>query len=781
MPRGSFRNDHQTLGEMLGTKERVEQIIISRRDRRKANLLKRRKQSAAVRAGAAGLGTVPSSTATVGAAGAAGAASSSSVSTATTSSSVNFDLWDSAGTAAVSLPTAATASSNSGQPALQLDRAVDELPRPQPSEGDPQRPRFARPSSADSFFPQGRLKPGALQAHCSTIAAAKTPDQILQSLRCVRAALAADGQADSPVQIVVDSGVLSVLVRYLQRSAAAVGSHAAVTAATSDPDLNPRHASALPFGREIAKEIVWVLSLVAAGSLDHAQPLMVAMRDVYVLLVVATKGIGGANKRAESAALSVIPGAGTFSFDAELAEHCCGFIGNIAAEKTLRPALIQNSRIAKAIADAIHGGRERGNVALVSTAAWCLSNMARGQSTSANVFAEAAAIPAVIPLLAPLPADSAGATSDVLLGGKAAPPPSVEQRLLLQKEALWVVVFLTAKEPALVAGFALRDHVLETLGRLFCASTTADAQVLLLCLRALGNIVSLPPSLSPSSSSSDSSGAVAVVKACQSIHAKISRNINIWRRLHQLLSRQITLAASLRSAAPAEVRLVEDLFVELGIFLTNVAASGRGEPSLLQLFSRTGALALMCRLFGEALCTHAAERELAFALCQLAQSPDEKYIAAIVHLRSRPPQTLTHDREAEDAETSDGGVLSRFLSLLGSPQTDPQYLQACLSFVADVLERVPGGRELVVAADGIFFLEELQCVFVLFFVLRVFCTTLLAVSCRLYPGCRSAVVDCPRGRQSSSVSPVRFFARHTSMKVSAWGTGRGNGTGTPSC
>ena len=221
--------------------------------------------------------------------------------------------------------------------------------------------------------------------------------------------------------------------------------------------------------------------------------------------------------------------------------------------------------------------------------------------------------------------------------------------------------------------------------------------------------------------------------------------------------------------------------MELGIFLTNVAASGRGEPSLLQLFSRTGALALMCRLFGEALCTHAAERELAFALCQLAQSPDEKYIAAIVHLRSRPPQTLTHDREAEDAETSDGGVLSRFLSLLGSPQTDPQYLQACLSFVADVLERVPGGRELVVAADGIFFLEELQCVFVLFFVLRVFCTTLLAVSCRLYPGCRSAVVDCPRGRQSSSVSPVRFFARHTSMKVSAWGTGRGNGTGTPSC
>ena len=62
---------------------------------------------------------------------------------------------------------------------------------------------------------------------------------------------------------------------------------------------------------------------------------MVAMRDVYVLLVVATKGIGGANKRAESAALSVIPGAGTFSFDAELAEHCCGFIGNIAGALNL--------------------------------------------------------------------------------------------------------------------------------------------------------------------------------------------------------------------------------------------------------------------------------------------------------------------------------------------------------------------------------------------------------------------------------------------------------------
>ena len=218
-------------------------------------------------------------------------------------------------------------------------------------------------------------------------------------------------------------------------------------------------------------------------------------------------------------------------------------------------------------------------MALVSTAAWCLSNMARGQSTSANVFAEAAAIPAVIPLLAPLPADSAGATSDVLLGGKAAPPPSVEQRLLLQKEALWVVVFLTAKEPALVAGFALRDHVLETLGRLFCASTTADAQVLLLCLRALGNIVSLPPSLSPSSSSSDSSGAVAVVKACQSIHAKISRNINIWRRLHQLLSRQITLAASLRSAAPAEVRCNKHLLRVFRMRLSCLETGKRLSPA----------------------------------------------------------------------------------------------------------------------------------------------------------------------------------------------------------
>lgn len=237
------------------------------------------------------------------------------------------------------------------------------------------------------------------------------------------------------------------------------------------------------------------------------------------------------------------------------------------AEKTLRPTLVQNSRIAKAVTDAIHGGRQRGNVALVSTAAWCLSNMARGQSTSARVFAEASAVAAVVPLLAPLPANSAGAApSDAPApGSQASPsPPSVEQRLLLQKEALWVVVFLTTKEPALVAGFALRDHVLETLGRLFCAATTADAQVLLLCLRALGNLVSLPQSLPlpPPSSSSSSSGSpaaapaaeAAAAAACQSIHAKIAKSINIWRRLHQLLSRQITLAAaSWHSAAPAEV------------------------------------------------------------------------------------------------------------------------------------------------------------------------------------------------------------------------------------
>ena len=159
--------------------------------------------------------------------------------------------------------------------------------------------------------------------------------------------------------------------------------------------------------------------------------------------------------------------------------------------------------------------------------------------------------------------------------------------------------------------------------------------------------------------------------------------------------------------------MVEDLFVELGIFLTYLASSGRGEQALLQLFSRTGVLALMCRLFGDALCTHAAERELAMALCQIAQTPDEKYITAIVHHRPSAPENAPaySRRDAEEeGGGGGGGVLPRFLSLLGSPRTDPQYLQACLSFVADVLERVPGGRELVVAEDGIFFLEELQCV-----------------------------------------------------------------------
>jgi len=59
-------------------------------------------------------------------------------------------------------------------------------------------------------------------------------------------------------QAVVQSGALPRLLEALHKSSKAVGAHAAVTAATSEPATTKPELSPLPLGRDMAGEIVWV-------------------------------------------------------------------------------------------------------------------------------------------------------------------------------------------------------------------------------------------------------------------------------------------------------------------------------------------------------------------------------------------------------------------------------------------------------------------------------------------------------------------------------------------
>ena len=180
MPRKQTRHgDDETAdaAELLGTREKIEEIIISRRDRRKASWLKRRKENAERRA-----------LASQGAGEAEG----------------QFKLWDSVPQNAASPPRrfvsevqqAEVASPHTLTRERSNNDAGGQASRPQP----PAKPRIARPTSADSFFVGGALSPGALRAHCATIVSAKTPGQILQSVKHVRAALAAD-RSEEPLLV----------------------------------------------------------------------------------------------------------------------------------------------------------------------------------------------------------------------------------------------------------------------------------------------------------------------------------------------------------------------------------------------------------------------------------------------------------------------------------------------------------------------------------------------------------------------------------------------------
>ena len=138
--RRDFRNEGQTPGEILGTRKKAEDIVISRRDRRKQNLLKRRKQF-------------------------------------------------------VGAP-AVLARNQQQLPVPVLGHAGSPGSYAQPSV-PPRSPKSAR---MDSFLKVGLVGAGALRGHCTAIITAKTPDQILHSLRFVRFALATKDD-NPPIQV----------------------------------------------------------------------------------------------------------------------------------------------------------------------------------------------------------------------------------------------------------------------------------------------------------------------------------------------------------------------------------------------------------------------------------------------------------------------------------------------------------------------------------------------------------------------------------------------------
>mgnify|MGYP000194257060 CR=1 FL=1 len=406
------------------------------------------------------------------------------------------------------------------------------------------------------------------------------------------------------------------------------------------------------------------MSLIAAGNLKHARPLLPALSVVYELLGAAINVAG------DDAQVSFAGG----SFDADLAEHCCGFVGNLAAEVSLRPALVADNRWAAAVTTTIRCALDRGAVALVSTAAWCLSNMARGAETSARVFAEADSLTAVIPLLKPLdPATIAAAVARrsrprTLSGGV----PTAAQLLLLQTEALWVAVFLSAKEPNFVTNFVARNGLLQAVLGLFTAPSTADAKVLLLCLRTMGNLITVP-------------GADG-----RRMFTFVARNEHVWRRLHQLLSRQLALAGQLSGAPPQQTRVVGDLFEELAVFLQCIIVGGNGEAIYQQVFIKTGSLAIMCKLFGDGLCFNNVERELGFALASFARAPQDAYVHNVIN-----------------GCNATSNVLPKFIDRMLARSADAATIGASLRFIACALERLPYAVERVNECDGIFALEEI--------------------------------------------------------------------------
>ena len=117
-----------------------------------------------------------------------------------------------------------------------------------------------------------------------------------------------------------------------------------------------------------------------------------------------------------------------------------------------------------------------------------------------------------------------------------------------------IVVVVGCVAGRFVADFVARDGLLSAIARLFYAPSTSNPRVLLLCLRALGNIVSLSlssPSFSASASLSyqhpqqqQQQQQQLEAQQHQKAFDAVARSQKIWQRLHQLLTRQLQLAQS---------------------------------------------------------------------------------------------------------------------------------------------------------------------------------------------------------------------------------------------
>lgn len=161
---------------------------------------------------------------------------------------------------------------------------------------------------------------------------------------------------------------------------------------TLDAGVLPHLANLLIMADEsLALDAVWCLTNIATGSTEQTRPVLDCAPHLLALL-------DGGNPA--------------------LQEQALWAIGNIAADENAdyRAALLANGAalpVVRLLSTA--------SAVVAHTAAWALSNLARGYATSARVFAEAGAFPALLPLLAS-PDDS------------------------LAVEAAWALTFLTARE-----------------------------------------------------------------------------------------------------------------------------------------------------------------------------------------------------------------------------------------------------------------------------------------------------------------------------------------------